>query len=259
MIANYHTHTPRCGHADGAERAYLDRALAGGFRVLGFSDHSPYFFEGGDRSRIRMNPEELEGYVAALTELREEYRGRIELRIGLEAEYYPRLFPRLTDYLAQFPIEYLILGQHGLFNEQEGIWTGTPTTEERLLDQYCGQTAEALDTGYFLYFAHPDILHFVGDPAVYDRHMRRLCRKARDLGVPLEFNLLGFWERKQYPNPVFWRIAAEEGCSAVLGCDAHHPEDTWLPELEKKARELLLACGIPEPLERLKIKEHFMK
>ena len=41
MIANYHTHTARCLHAAGAEREYVERALQGGCRVLGFSDHTP--------------------------------------------------------------------------------------------------------------------------------------------------------------------------------------------------------------------------
>ena len=40
MLANYHTHTPRCGHAIGSERQYIERAIEEGFKVLGFSDHT---------------------------------------------------------------------------------------------------------------------------------------------------------------------------------------------------------------------------
>jgi histidinol-phosphatase (PHP family) len=85
MIANYHSHTPRCNHAEGSERAYVEQAVAGSLRVLGFSDHTPYFFDGDYRSRIRMRPEELEDYISVLQNLREEFRDRIELHIGLEA------------------------------------------------------------------------------------------------------------------------------------------------------------------------------
>ena len=257
MIANYHTHTPRCNHADGDERAYIERALEGGLRILGFSDHSPYLFENDFHSVIRMRPELLGDYVEVLTGLREEYRDRIEIRIGLEAEYFPGFFARTMDYLRQYPIEYLLLGQHGLYNGVEGYWSGAPTAEEKLLDQYCGQTMEGLDTGCFLCFAHPDIIHYIGDPKIYDRYMRRLCRKANERGVPLEFNLLGFELGKQYPNPAFWRIAAEEGCRVVLGCDAHRPEDAWLPTLEKKATELLASCGFREITQVIEIGKHF--
>lgn len=37
MIANYHTHTWRCRHADGTEREYVERAIEGGLKILGFS------------------------------------------------------------------------------------------------------------------------------------------------------------------------------------------------------------------------------
>lgn len=244
MRANYHTHTPRCHHAEGEERAYVMRAIEAGFSELGFSDHTPYLFDGDYRSRIRMDPEDLADYVSVLEALRLEYRDRISLRIGLETEYYPKLFPRLMSFLRDYPIEYMILGQHALCNEQDGEWTGRPTTEERKLDQYCGQTMEALETGLFTYFAHPDLFNFVGEAALYDRYMRRLCRKAKDCGVPLEINLLGLWEEKQYPNPIFWRIAAEEGCTAVLGSDAHAPEDVWVPDLIARGEALAREAGI---------------
>lgn len=244
MRSNYHTHTPRCHHAEGAERDYILRAIDGGFVTLGFSDHTPYLFDGDYRSRIRMDPEDLADYTEVLLALREDFKDRISIRIGLETEYYPKLFPRLLDFLREYPIEYMILGQHALFNEEDGEWTGRPTTEEKKLDQYCGQTMEALDTGLFTYFAHPDLFNFVGDPALYDRYMRRLCRKAKDCGIPLEINLLGLWEGKQYPNPVFWQIAAEEGCIAVLGSDAHAPDDVWIPELIRRGEILAQKSGI---------------
>ena len=62
--------------------------------------------------------------------------------------------------------------------------------------------------------------------------------------MPLEINLLGLWEEKQYPNPIFWRIAAEEGCTAVLGSDAHAPEDVWVPDLIARGEALAREAGI---------------
>ena len=254
MIANYHTHTPRCGHAVGAEREYIERALEGGFRELGFSDHTPYLFDvPGFCSTFRMRPEQLADYVQTLLALKEEYKDRIAVHIGLEAEYYPRLFPRLLEFLRQYPLEYLILGQHALYNETEGVYSTRSTEDLKLLDQYEGQTLDALETGLYSCFAHPDILHFTGDPKCYARHVRKLCRRARELGIPLEFNLLGWAEGKHYPNPVFWRIAGEEGSPVVIGCDAHTPVDTWNPVLIAKAEALLAGFGItPIPTVRLR-------
>ena len=41
MFANYHTYTARCGHASGREEEYILRAIEGGIKILGFSDHIP--------------------------------------------------------------------------------------------------------------------------------------------------------------------------------------------------------------------------
>ena len=38
MIANYHTHTYRCHHADGTEREYVERAIENGLKIFGFSE-----------------------------------------------------------------------------------------------------------------------------------------------------------------------------------------------------------------------------
>lgn len=245
MIANYHTHTPRCNHATGKEIRYLERAVRAGFQELGFSDHSPYFFdEPGYYSSFRMRPDQLEDYVETLLDLREKYRNRLRLYIGLEAEYYPKLFPRLLEFLRQFPLDYLLLGQHALLNETEGVFSSRPTDDERLLDLYRAQTLEALETGLFSYFAHPDLLCFVGNPKAYERHVRAICRRCTELGIPLEFNLLGYSEQKHYPDPVFWRIVGEEGCDVILGSDAHTPDAVWDPELIKQAEAMLSGFGI---------------
>ena len=60
-MVNYHTHTPRCHHAEGSEREYVAAAIEAGFTTLGFSDHAPYLFPSGYVSSIRMLPEELRG------------------------------------------------------------------------------------------------------------------------------------------------------------------------------------------------------
>ena len=64
MLTNYHTHTTRCGHAEGTEEEYILTALRCGFKVLGFSDHTPWAYATpGFVSRIRMLPSQLDDYV----------------------------------------------------------------------------------------------------------------------------------------------------------------------------------------------------
>ena len=225
MIANYHTHTPRCNHAVGTEEEYVQAAIQRGLKKLGFADHSPYCgFPDGYYSGFRMKPEQTPEYAATILKLRERYQDQITLYPGVEMEYYPALFSDTVSMLRDSGVEYLILGQHFVGNEFGEAYNGTPTEDEERLKRYCHQVMEGMNTGLFSYVAHPDVFQFVGDPAIYQKHFRELCREARSCHMPLEINLLGVCENRHYPNPLFWQVAAEEGCEAILGCDAHKPE-----------------------------------
>ena len=246
MIANYHTHTWRCGHAEGSETEYAAEAFRAGLQILGFSDHTPYdFFDVGPRNRpMRMPPEELPEYADSIRRLAEEYRGRMEIHLGVEAEYYPKYFPRLLEMLRDNGVEYMILAQHYIGNEVGEPYSGRPCADPAVLERYVAQASEALETRLFAYFAHPDLFYFTGSCEVYEREMRKLCRAAKRTQTPLEINLLGIRDHRNYPDERFWRIAGEEQNTVVIGCDAHLPEHTADFQSEKKALAMAERFGL---------------
>ena len=254
MKANYHTHTWRCNHASGNEKQYVENALKAGIEILGFADHTPYFFTGDYYSHFRMEMGQLPGYVETVLRLRELYCGRIEIPLGLEAEYYPRHFSDLIGVLREFPMDYLILGQHFVNNEYDAPYNGLASEDESLLRQYVRQTCDAMNTGLFTYFAHPDLMNFKGSSKIYRQHMRDICREAKSCGVPLEFNLLGLAGGRHYPNSLFWELAAEERCDVVLGRDAHTPDALLDRETEQKALALLHTLGV-EPMDTVTLRK----
>ena len=256
MIANYHTHTWRCMHANGDEKEYVENAIENGLEILGFSDHTPMPYPGDYVSGFKMAPDQLEDYVDTVLALKEEYRRDIDIRLGLEVEYYPALFEALLDLMRPYPIEYFLLGQHFLGNEIGEPYSGNRTFSKEALIRYCAQTKEALETGRFTYFAHPDLIFFLGDKSLYMKEMRALCEHAKKLGIPLEINLLGIETNRNYPNPLFWKIAGEVGNDVILGSDAHSPNDVFVPDAirtgERIARNnhlrLLETVGLVNPL-----------
>lgn len=244
MRANYHTHTWRCNHAVGNEEDYVISAIEQGFDILGFSDHTPQFFPEGYTSKIRMATEELPNYCRVIRDLRDRHSKEIRIHVGLEVEYYPALFSQLLPALRDQGVEYILLGQHFLGNEQNQAYTGAPTADEEILRRYCEQSMEAMQTGAFTYFAHPDLIQFKGDHETYRKHMRRLCQEAKSCGLPLEMNMLGLWSGRNYPDMRFWALAAEEGCQAILGWDAHAPEQLCKPDAEKTLRMAAQRLGL---------------
>ena len=253
MLANYHTHTWRCGHAEGTEEEYIQQALKEGFQILGFSDHAPYAYPDGSSSFYHMGPELAQDYFETISRLREKYRGQIQIHMGVEAEYYPALFEDLLKRLRQNGCEYMILGQHYTHNETDGVYVGRPTQDAEVLRQYVDQSIEALETGLFTYMAHPDILNWQGDEALYHQEMVKLCATCRDLQIPLEINLAGMACGSHYPSLRFWEIAGEVGNAAILGWDVHAPGEFHVPEMVEKGHALAQHCKL-ELLEQAELR-----
>ena len=246
MIANYHTHTARCGHAFGTEREYIEKAIAGGLKILGFSDHTPQLYPNGYVSPDKMLPSQLEDYVDTVLRLKDEYKNDITIHLGLEVEYYPMMWEALLRFLEPYPIEYMLLGQHYVDNEIDNPpYSGRRTDSLERLHAYCTQCMEALETGRFLYSAHPDLLNYAGSDELYVKEMGALCRFCRERGIPLELNLLGLRDHRRYPRDLFWEVAAEEGNAVVLGSDAHTPGDVYSDQDLADAYALLDRCGLP--------------
>ncbi len=230
MLANYHTHTVRCKHAVGTEREYIEAAIENGFKVLGFSDHVPQPYKNGYVSGIRMDMSEVPDYFDSLTKLREEYKDRIKIYIGFEVECYEGYFETLMEELKKYPVDYMILGQHHVPREEDGTYVGFKTDSEEVLKLYADTAIKAMKTGKFKYLAHPDLINFTGPDDIYKKHMRRIVEASIEQDFPLEVNVYGFADRRQYPCDRFFSMASEMGAKFIIGCDAHTPKLLKQPE-----------------------------
>ena len=113
MKANYHTHTARCGHAEGTDEQYVLAAIGAGYDTLGFSDHVPYPYKSGFANvGVRMTMDKLPGYLRSVRALKEKYVGKIRILSGFECEYFPEYMGWMADMKAENKLDYLILGNH---------------------------------------------------------------------------------------------------------------------------------------------------
>ncbi len=243
--ANYHTHTPRCNHAVGSDRDYVEAALAAGIQTLGFSDHIPWSTSVPYEfcKTVRMHMDQAEEYVASIRHLQKEYEGKIRILCGFEAEYLPFQFEEQMAMSDRLGVDYLILGQHNL-QAFQGLYAGAPTDDVAVLKNYVDTVIEAMETGRFLYLAHPDLLRFTGDEAAYHRENLRLCRKMKELGIPLEINLLGTGTDRHYPSDRFFAIAAEIQNDVIIGIDAHDPAQIAYNEAYEKGMAIAERFGL---------------
>ena len=217
---NLHTHTYRCHHAKGTDEEYVIKAIENGYDLIGFSDHAPYLFPNGYVSSFRMLPSDAQNYADSIKELREKYKGKIDIKLGFELEYYPRLIDREIEFLKSLDYDYLILGQHYVDNEYEdyAIYSDSPTKSPAVLDKYISQVILGAKSGLFAYIAHPDLINFKGDNKIYD----------------------------------FWQIVSEVKNDVVIGLDAHNPNVYDDKENLERAKKYLKSLNIT-PLDKIEL------
>ena len=246
---NYHTHTIRCFHAKGTDEEYVRAAIKAGFDEIGFSDHSPWNFD-SFVSHMRMHENELDEYCNSIKQLREKYKDKISIKLGLECEYFPKYLPWLKEMIEKHEIDYIILGHHFSTDETVGKYNGSLSEKEDLF-VFRDDLIEAMDTGLFSYVAHPDI--FMRGYPVFDETCEEISRqiisKAIETKTPLEYNLLGLSHSKNdgkqgYPHPEFWRIAGEMKPLVTVGIDAHFPEAYLDSELFESGYKQLERLGL---------------
>jgi histidinol-phosphatase (PHP family) len=185
------------------------------------------------------------GYFESIDALREEFSGRIRQLAAFESEYYPKSFSNTLKLWEKFKPEYIILGQHFVVGEGAGMpYSGRATGDEDVLKLYVDTCCEAMKTGLFTYFAHPDLINFVGEGAVYEREIERLIGCCIDTDTPPEINLLGLIEGRAYPRKDFWTLAGKMGATAIIGCDAHIPTRVAVKEEIEAARKLAADSGV---------------
>ena len=103
MRADVHMHTSFSHDSEAEPREMIEGAIAKGLEVICFTDHYDKDYMGwGDESIF-----DADAYFGTLRPLQEEYRDRIDIRIGVELGMQPRLggfgAPIPTDLGALFP------------------------------------------------------------------------------------------------------------------------------------------------------------
>lgn len=225
---NLHTHSFYCGHGHGQIEEYVEKAKAIGLGILGFSEHLPLPDNKFSKSRMSFN--EMPLYEEDVK--RYENDDGIKILLGYEADYYPHYHKYTSDVKSR--VDYLTFGVHFVYREEEKRYVSPFTTDLNLkdLNQYFMQYNAALESGLFLFAAHPDLV-YMGYTS-FDSNLKALFRDiikvSKEFNIPLEINGNGLLKRQRlgketYPVSEFWDMAFGEDMVVISGYDAHEVED----------------------------------
>ena len=164
MFADYHVHTPYCGHAKGKIIDYVHSAIAAGIEEIGFSDHlGRYYLTKQQKARYwdwGMDERNVARYVAELLDMREVFRDRIAIRIGLEVDYVEGVEDLIGPIVGRYPFDFMLGSVHCL--PQLG-WRHLSSYAKAadtavIYKEYFRVARAALRSGAFNALAHPDFI-----------------------------------------------------------------------------------------------------
>ena len=234
---NLHTHSTFCDGQNTPEEM-VQAAIAQGLLSLGFSGHS---FTPCDPSYC-MLPESTAAYRAEILRLREVYRGKIELYLGVERDFYTDQ----EEYLP--PYDYVIGSVHYLFKGRccLPIDHARQTLEEAVRQLYGGDWMSLIRDYYELVArmparVHPDIVghfdvitKFNEGGCLFDEDSRiyqHLAMEAMDAVLAhtrlFEINTGAIARKKRtapYPALFLLRHLHHRGGEVILNSDCHNAE-----------------------------------
>lgn len=249
-ITSFHTHTYLCKHASGTALDYVKQAEKDGCAALGFSDHCPYPNDSvwlGSRMTCAQVPD----YIQAVDLARKS--ASFPVYWGFECEWYPAYESWYRDYLrAELSAEFLVYGSHWVSDNGEFLYIAD-INDPALLSRYVQLTVEALRTGLYDCFAHPDL--FLAGFIHLNADVRAACLDIIDaavaMDIPMEINGLGLLRpeilgdsgyRSPYPVREFWEMASDVGARIVCNSDAHQPSEVVIGA--RRAKDFAASIGV---------------
>jgi histidinol-phosphatase (PHP family) len=250
--ADYHMHTPLCGHAVGEPEEYVKQAIKIGLKEIGFSDHAPMVHK--PMPGITMTMDELPQYHAMIEDVRKRYASQISIKIALESDFLPGYESKTKAIIDGYSYDYIIGSVHFIDD-----WAfDDPATREywkkhdvnEVYRKYYALLRQSAKTGFFNIIGHCDLPKKFGARPSIDLtdEIKATAKIFKETGVAIEINTAGLRKpcAEMYPAPDCLKIYREAGVPLTFGSDAHDP--VHVGNDFEKAVDLVKSVGYSEYL-----------
>jgi len=250
---NLHTHTTYCDGAQTA-REMIEAAIVKGCGSIGFSEHSNVRFV---ERKYSMSPDVVGEYMREIKALKEEYKGRIEVFLGIEQDYD-------SDPVADV-FDYVIGTVHHVIKEDQYITVDCGAgTQKRIVCEYYHGDYYAFANDYYEKIAvmakkidadivgHFDVMtknNFRGslfdetDPRYVASAINAMEEILKDCRL-FEVNTGAMYrvgKPDPYPSPLLLKELRMRGGEVILTSDSHSA-DSLCFKFDEMC-ELLRSCG----------------
>jgi histidinol-phosphatase (PHP family) len=261
---NFHSHTKYCDGTSEPED-YVVEALKQGFHSYGFSSHAPIPLP----NDFALTEETFPVYCNEINRLKEKYREKIALFLGVEADFIPELTTPFDDFRTRFSLDYIIGSVHIVKNSTGDTWfIDGPKRESydyglehffnadirRAVTAFYHQTNQMLETEKFEIIGHFDKITMHNQNRYFttsERWYRNLALETialmKEKGVVAEVNSRGLYKNRSsdfFPETFILKHLHAEKIPVMINSDAHAPHEIGL--LHQQAIAVLKNIGFSE-------------
>lgn len=262
MFGCYHTHSEFCDGKMELED-YVKKAIEVGFKAIGFSGHAPI---GIDQSWL-MKESSLDNYINETLRLKEFYKDKIEIYLGLEIDYINGLIGPKSEKFNRLNLDYNIGSVHFFKKTDEGeyLTVDGPIEEyEKLLNNVYQGDVRKFVGGYYENLREMVIIHkpdIIGHIDIIKKNNREnkffnenenwykeeiiktldlIAKTSSIVEVNTGGRARGFM-KEFYPSNFILKECLNRGIKIMLNADAHHPNN--INAYYKEAIETLKDIG----------------
>ncbi len=258
---NLHTHSFYCDGKNSPEEMVL-AAIKNNFNSLGISSHGPV----DEDNDWNINHNKIEEYIEVVNSLKEKYKDKIEIFLGMELDYIPGIgFTEQCKSLIK-RLDYYIGSVHYLGTFNNGVmWTVDYNIDELLrgLDEsFQGNIRKAVKTYYATIaemaerYQPPIIGHlnlfnknnknnvlFDESEDWYIKAVQNCLDVIKNTSSVIEINTGGIarnYTKEQYPSTLILKMIKERNMPIVVNSDAHTTDgiDCKFNEMYKLTKDL---------------------
>lgn len=246
LLSNYHSH---CTFCDGrsAPEDFVKFAVSKGFRAYGFSSHSPLPFE----TFWNMSAGDMPEYLEEINRLKEKYKDKLEIYVGLEIDYLDETFNPSIPYFRELPLDYRIGSVHFLSirkplkEENMACIDGASSDYKNAVDnhfngdlksfvkQFYDSIMKMVELGGIDIVGHIDKVYMNGEKyqesLVSEKWYQDMFKACLDLiaekGIMIEVNTKAFVRKNQlFPHVNYLPLLLERNIPVMVNSDCHVPD-----------------------------------
>ncbi len=222
-LVDYHTHSLL---SDGSS-TYQEMAVAAiekGLDEIGFSDH------------VSMKPVswalqevDLPVMTRQITEARNRFGHMINIRYGIEMDYFPGKEAQIARIIETLPLDYVIGSVHFIddwnFDGDQSFY-GKWSNDE-LYSKYFRLVMQAAKSHLFDILGHADLIKKFSIFPESDQTnlLEEVAEVISQSGMAIELNTAGLDKpcAEYYPGPQFLKLLNARNVPVTISSDAHHP------------------------------------